>query len=84
MKSPGVLLAAKPTGNLDDGTRGEIMDLLGGLRRDHGLTIGNVGGNRKLPAGNYAPYAASTRSAMRVTHGCGRPARTGGRCVAPG
>jgi putative ABC transport system ATP-binding protein len=39
VKEPDVLLADEPTGNLDEGTRDEIMDLLEGLHRDRGLTL---------------------------------------------
>src|ERR1700691_1030416 len=42
VKRPGVLLADPPTGNLDEGTRDEIMALLEQLWRERGLTLVTV------------------------------------------
>ena len=42
VKKPAVLLADEPTGNLDEGTRDEIMTLLEDLWRDRGLTLVTV------------------------------------------
>jgi putative ABC transport system ATP-binding protein len=42
VKKPGVLLADEPSGNLDEGTRDEIMTLLEDLWRERGLTLVTV------------------------------------------
>jgi len=42
VKRPRVLLADEPTGNLDEGLRDEIMDVLERLWKEHGLTFGMV------------------------------------------
>ncbi|MGW5325652.1 ABC transporter ATP-binding protein [Streptomyces sp. NPDC004014] len=39
VKRPKVLLADEPTGNLDEGTRDEIMEVLERLWKEHGLTF---------------------------------------------
>jgi putative ABC transport system ATP-binding protein len=39
VKEPRVLLADEPTGNLDEDTRDELIDLLAKLWRDRGLTL---------------------------------------------
>ena len=39
VKNPKVLLADEPTGNLDEETRDEIVDLIEGLWNEQGLTI---------------------------------------------
>ncbi len=48
MNKPAVLFADEPTGNLDDETGRQIMDVLEGLHRDHGQTIVMVTHDRTL------------------------------------
>jgi putative ABC transport system ATP-binding protein len=47
---PAVLFADEPTGNLDTARSREIMDLLTGLNRDHGITIVMVTHERDMAA----------------------------------
>ena len=39
VKNPEVILADEPTGNLDEGTRDEIIGILENLWHEHGLTV---------------------------------------------
>ena len=60
VKEPKVLLADEPTGNLDEETRDEIMELLHGLWRERGLTFVMVTHDTAL-AGR-APRLATIRA----------------------
>ncbi|WP_329118040.1 ABC transporter ATP-binding protein [Streptomyces sp. NBC_01465] len=64
VKKPKVLLADEPTGNLDEGMRDEIMDVLEGLWKDHGLTFIMVTHDTTLA--KRAPRLATIRKG-RVT-----------------
>ncbi len=54
VKEPKVLLADEPTGNLDEGTRDEIIGLLEKLWRERGLTLVLVTHDSRSPAGPSA------------------------------
>ena len=60
VKEPKVLLADEPTGNLDEETRDEIMELLHGLWRERGLTFVMVTHDTALAA--RAPRLATIRA----------------------
>ncbi|QGV79937.1 ABC transporter ATP-binding protein [Streptomyces ficellus] len=64
VKRPAVLLADEPTGNLDESTRDEIMDLLEGLWEENGLTFVMVTHDTALA--RRAPRIATIRQG-RVT-----------------
>ena len=61
VKDPDVLLADEPTGNLDEETRDEIMDLLEGLWRDRGLTLIIVTHDSAVAQARPAPAAHQAR-----------------------
>ncbi|MFJ4325549.1 ABC transporter ATP-binding protein [Streptomyces tricolor] len=64
VKKPKVLLADEPTGNLDEGTRDEIMDVLERLWKEHGLTFVMVTHDSTLA--KKAPRLATLRKG-RIT-----------------
>lgn len=64
VKRPKVLLADEPTGNLDESMRDEVMDLLEGLWKEHGLTFVMVTHDSALA--KRAPRVATIRQG-RVT-----------------
>ncbi|MEU8464888.1 ABC transporter ATP-binding protein [Streptomyces sp. NPDC029003] len=59
VKKPKVLLADEPTGNLDESMRDEVMDLLEGLWKEHGLTFVMVTHDSALA--RRAPRVATIR-----------------------
>ncbi|MFF7406076.1 ABC transporter ATP-binding protein [Streptomyces murinus] len=59
VKKPKVLLADEPTGNLDESTRDEIMDVLERLWKEHGLTFVMVTHDSSLA--KKAPRVATIR-----------------------
>ncbi|MCY0925949.1 ABC transporter ATP-binding protein [Streptomyces sp. H27-H1] len=64
VKRPKVLLADEPTGNLDESMRDEVMELLEGLWKEHGLTFVMVTHDSALA--KRAPRVATIRRG-RVT-----------------
>ncbi|MEE1793543.1 ABC transporter ATP-binding protein [Streptomyces sp. BE308] len=64
VKRPKVLLADEPTGNLDESMRDEIMELLDGLWKEHGLTFVMVTHDSSIA--RRAPRLATIRQG-RVT-----------------
>ncbi|MFG2448647.1 ABC transporter ATP-binding protein [Streptomyces sp. NPDC048512] len=64
VKKPKVLLADEPTGNLDEGTRDDIMGLLDGLWHEYGLTFVMVTHDSSIA--RRAPRLATIR-AGRIT-----------------
>ncbi|MFI5754401.1 ABC transporter ATP-binding protein [Streptomyces sp. NPDC051569] len=64
VKQPKVLLADEPTGNLDESMRDEIMELLEGLWKEHGLTFVMVTHDSSIA--RRAPRVATIRKG-RVT-----------------
>ncbi|MFE9676124.1 ABC transporter ATP-binding protein [Streptomyces sp. NPDC006259] len=64
VKQPKVLLADEPTGNLDEGMRDEIMDVLHTLWKEHGLTFIMVTHDSALA--RKAPRVATIRKG-RIT-----------------
>ena len=61
VKNPDVLLADEPTGNLDEETRDEIMDVLQNLWREKGLTL--------IVVTHDSAVAKRAERRLRIKHG---------------
>jgi putative ABC transport system ATP-binding protein len=71
VKEPAVLLADEPTGNLDEGTRDEIIELLAGLWRDRRLTMVMV--THDSAVAGRAQRVLSLREGLLVPPSAARP-----------
>jgi putative ABC transport system ATP-binding protein len=72
VKEPKVLLADEPTGNLDEGTRDEIIGLLDSLWRSHRLTIVLVTHDSTVAA-RAQRIGLMKNGLLTVTQAAGRP-----------
>jgi len=75
VKEPKVLLADEPTGNLDEGTRDEIIDLLETLWRERGLTVVLVTHDSTV-ARRAQRVAVMSKGRLSIQPGSPRPATT--------
>ncbi|HEY9242375.1 MAG TPA: ABC transporter ATP-binding protein [Streptosporangiaceae bacterium] len=75
VKEPKVLLADEPTGNLDEGTREEIINLLEKLWQEHGLTMVLVTHENSV-ARRAQRVAVMSKGQLSIRQGSPRPAPT--------
>ena len=95
VRSPRVILADEPTGNLDERTRDEIIALLKGLWESRGQTIIVVTHDTQVAAPASRRFLLEDGAVWSRRRGSGRPSgdrerseglsgrRAGGRCEAP-
>ncbi|MFH0242614.1 ABC transporter ATP-binding protein [Streptomyces sp. HK10] len=76
VKQPDVLLADEPTGNLDESMRDEVMEVLEGRWRTHGLTFVLVTHDSAIA--RRATRVATIRDGRVTTERVDRPAGGGG------
>ena len=67
---PRVVLADEPTGNLDTGTGGEIIELLAGLAAEHGATVIVATHDASLASRGAAAVADARRSPRGRARAC--------------